>query len=337
MISQARTVQIQNLGSADVLQIVTLPLRRPDSGEVLVRHEWIGLNFTDIYQRNGTHPSKFEMPLSLGMEAAGLVEAVGAGVTHLKAGDRVAYATHPPGSYSEARVMPAQNVCKLPDAIGFDTAAAMMLKGLTAHYLLKRCQPPGGLHGGDPVLFHAAAGGVGLIFCQWACYLGLKVIATAGSDEKCALALENGAAHAINYNTEDFALRVDDITGGEGVAAAYDAVGQDTWHRSISCLRRFGLAVSFGMASGPVPPVDMMALGKRAGYVTFQSVFNFTTSREATLIMAEDLFDVVARGAVKVLISRRFALDQIRDAHLEMESRRTVGSVIVSPVQGRST
>jgi NADPH2:quinone reductase len=327
--TMVRAVQVERFGDSRELGIVQLALRPPGAGEIVVRHAWSGLNFTDVYQRSGLHPVSFQLPLSLGMEASGVVEAVGEGVVHLAVGERVAYACHPPGSYAEARTMPAQNVCRLPDAIGLDTAAAMMLKGMTAHYLLKRCHPPDGLRAGDPILFHAAAGGVGLLVCQWARHLGLKLIATAGSDEKCALALENGAAHVINYRREDFTERVKDITGGEGVAVAYDAVGKDTWAGSIACLRPFGLAVSFGMASGPLPGIDMKTLGKKASYVTSQSLFNFMTGRAATQAMAEDLFDVVTSGAVKVLISRRFLLDDIRLAHDALQSRATVGSMIV--------
>ncbi|HBK00227.1 MAG TPA: quinone oxidoreductase, partial [Delftia acidovorans] len=241
-------VQIRHNGGPEVLELVQVAVGEPGPGEVRIRHHAVGLNFIDVYQRSGLY--SLPMPLSLGMEGAGVVEAVGAGVEHLGVGDRVAYASNPPGSYSEVRVMPAMCVCRLPDAIAFETAAAMMLKGLTAQYLLKKCIPVEGLAPGDAVLFHAAAGGVGLIACQWARALGLQLIATAGSDEKCALALANGAAHAINYRSENFAERVQEITGGQGVKVVYDSVGKDTWEGSLACLRRFGLLVSFGNASG---------------------------------------------------------------------------------------
>jgi NADPH2:quinone reductase len=224
------------------------------------------------------------------MEGAGIVEAVGEGVTHLKAGDRAAYASHPPGAYSQARVMPAKCVCKLPDVIDFETGAAMMLKGLTAQYLLKRVLPQGGLQKGDFVLFHAVAGGVGLIAVQWAKHLGLQLIGTAGTDEKCALAKSLGAAHVINYQREDFAARVKEITGGQGVKVVYDSVGKDTWDKSMDCLRPFGLMASFGNASGPVPPFAPGILGPKGSiYVTRQTLFHHIATRETTQEMADDL------------------------------------------------
>ena len=245
-------VQIDQPGGPEQMKLVDVQVGAPGPGEIRIRHHAIGLNFIDVYQRSGVYP--LAMPLKLGMEAAGVVEAVGEGVTHLRVGDRAAYASQPPGSYCEVRVMPAKCVCVLPDDIGFDTGAAMMLKGLTAQYLLRKVRPVEGLEPGDFVLFHAAAGGVGLIACQWAKALGLQLIATAGTDAKCALALANGAAHAINYRTENFVERVKAITGGRGVKVVYDSVGKDTWDGSLDCLRPFGLMASFGNASGVVPP-----------------------------------------------------------------------------------
>ena len=227
--------------------------------------------------------------------------------------------------------MPAFNVCKLPDGIGFDTGAAMMLKGLTAQYLLKKCKPVEGLEPGDFVLFHAAAGGVGLIACQWARALGLQLIATAGSDAKCQLALANGAAHAINYRSEDFAARVRDITGGKGVKVVYDSVGKDTWEGSLNCLRPFGLMVSFGNASGPVPPFAPGILGPKGSlYVTRQTLFTHITTREATQAMADDLFAVVGSGQVKIHIDQRFPLAQVQEAHRALEARQTTGCTILT-------
>jgi NADPH2:quinone reductase len=223
----SKAIRIEKNGGPEVLQLVDVQVGDPGPGEIRIRHKAVGLNFIDIYQRDGLY--KLPMPLQLGMEASGIVEAVGEGVSHLKVGDRAAYASQPPGSYCELRVMPARCVCKLPDAIDFDTGAAMMLKGLTAQYLLKRTLPVQGLQPGDHVLFHAAAGGVGLIATQWAKALGYELIGTAGSDAKCKLALEYGAAHMINYNTEDFEARVKEITGGKGVKVVYDSVGKDTW------------------------------------------------------------------------------------------------------------
>ncbi|PYE74917.1 NADPH:quinone reductase-like Zn-dependent oxidoreductase [Xylophilus ampelinus] len=263
----SKAVRIDRHGGPEEMKIVDVQVGAPGPGEIRIRHKAVGLNFIDVYQRTGLYP--FAMPLQLGMEAAGTVEAVGEGVTHLVPGDRAAYASAPPGSYSEERVMPARNVCKLPDAIDFETGAAMMLKGLTAQYLLKKTLPVEGLRPGDQVLFHAAAGGVGLIACQWARVLGLQLIATAGSDEKCALALESGAAHAINYRTEDFAARVGEITDGRGVKVVYDSVGKDTWEKSLDCLRPFGLMASFGNASGPAPAFAPGVLGAKGSlYVT---------------------------------------------------------------------
>jgi NADPH:quinone reductase len=297
---------------------------------VRIRHHAIGLNFIDVYQRSGLYPQP--MPLALGMEAAGVVEAVGAGVTHLRVGERAAYAANPPGSYCDLRVMPAMNVCALPETIAFDTGAAMMLKGLTAQYLLKRCKPVEGLEAGDFVLFHAAAGGVGLIACQWARALGLRLIGTAGSDEKCALAREHGAEFTINYRTEDFAARVREITGGQGVKVVYDSVGKDTFDKSLDCLRPFGLMVSFGNASGPVAPFAPGILGPKGSiYVTRQTLFSHITSRERTQAMADELFAVVTRGAVNVRIDQRFALTEVQDAHRSLEARQTTGCTVLLP------
>ena len=322
-------VQIQQPGGPEVMQLVDVTVGEPGPGQVRIRHQAIGLNFIDVYQRTGLYA--LPMPLQLGMEGSGTVEAVGEGVTHLQAGDRVAYAGSPPGSYCEVRVMPAFNVCKLPDAIGFDTGAAMMLKGLTAQYLLKKCKPVEGLEPGDFVLFHAAAGGVGLIACQWARALGLQLIATAGSDAKCQLALANGAAHAINYRSEDFAARVRDLTGGQGVKVVYDSVGKDTWEGSLNSLRPFGLMVSFGNASGPVPPFAPGALGPKGSlYVTRQTLFTHITTREATQAMADDLFAVVGSGQVKIHIDQRFPLAQVQDAHRALEARQTTGCTILT-------
>jgi NADPH2:quinone reductase len=271
------------------------------------------------------------MPLTLGMEGSGVVEAVGEGVTHLKAGDRAAYASHPPGSYSEVRVMPAKNVCRLPDAIAFETGAAMMLKGLTAQYLLKRTQPQGGLKEGDFVLFHAAAGGVGLIAVQWAKAMGLRLIGTAGSDEKCRLASSLGAEFMINYSKEDFLPRVKEITGGKGVKVVYDSVGKDTWDKSLDCLQPFGLMASFGNASGPVPPFAPGILGNKGSlYVTRQTLFTHIATREANQQMADDLFAAVTSGDVEIRIDQRFPLAQVREAHQALEARKTTGCTILT-------
>ena len=326
----SKAIQITQAGGADNMALVDVTVGDPGPGQVRIEHKAIGLNYIDVYQRSGMYP--LPMPLQLGMEGSGLVEAVGEGVTHLAVGDRVAYAANPPGSYSQRRVMPAMNVCKLPDAISFETGAAMMLKGLTAQYLLKRTLPQGGLQVGDFVLFHAAAGGVGLIACQWAKALGLQLIGTAGSDEKCALALDHGAKFAINYKTEDFAARVKDITGGQGVKVVYDSVGKDTWDKSLDCLQPFGLMASFGNASGPVAPFSPGILGPKGSlYVTRQTLFSHITSRERTQAMADELFAVVQSGAVNIRIDQRFALGDVQAAHRSLEARQTTGCTILLP------
>ncbi len=323
-------IQISQAGGPEQMALVTVPVGQPGPGQVRIAHKAIGLNYIDVYQRSGLYP--LSMPLQLGMEGSGVVEAVGDGVTHLAVGDRVAYAANPPGSYSQRRVMPAMNVCKLPDGISFETGAAMMLKGLTAQYLLKRTLPQGGLQAGDFVLFHASAGGVGLIACQWAKALGLQLIGTAGSDEKCALALAHGAKFAINYKTEDFAARVKDITGGQGVKVVYDSVGKDTWDKSLDCLQPFGLMASFGNASGPVPPFAPGMLGPKGSlYVTRQTLFSHITSRERTQAMADELFAVVLSGAVNIRIDQRFALADVQAAHRSLEARQTTGCTILLP------
>ena len=322
-------VQIRQHGGPEELQLVDVQVGEPGPGEIRIRHKAVGLNFIDVYHRTGLYPLK--MPAGIGMEASGVIEAVGEGVSHLKVGDRAAYAANPPGSYCEARVMPAMQVCKLPDAISFETGAAMMLKGLTAQYLLQKARPVEGLEKGDFVLFHAAAGGVGLIACQWAKALGLQLIGTAGSDAKCQLALANGATHAINYNTEDFAARVKEITGGKGVKVVYDSVGKDTWDKSLECLRPFGLMASFGSASGPVPPFAPAILGKYGSiYVTRQTLFTHISTREATQAMADDLFAVVASGEVKIHIEQRYPLKDVQQAHRDLEARKTTGSTILT-------
>lgn len=326
----SRAVCIAQYGGIPNLTLQTVAVGEPGPGEVRVRHHAMGVNFIDVYQRTGLYP--LPLPLQLGMEGAGVVEAVGPGVLHLSEGDRVAYASNPPGSYCDARVMPAMNVCRLPDAIGFDTAAAMMLKGLTVQYLLRRCLPVDGLQPGDAVLFHAAAGGVGLIACQWAKALGLRLIATAGSDEKCALALAHGAAHAINYRQGDWVQRVRALTDGAGVKVVYDSVGRDTWEGSLDCLQPLGLLVSFGNASGPVPPFAPAVLAAKGSlFVTRQTLFSHITSRERTQAMADELFAVVASGQVKVQIGQRYRLTEVQQAHADLESRRTVGSSILQP------
>jgi NADPH2:quinone reductase len=325
----SQAVHIDKNGGPEELKLVQVSVGEPGAGEIRIRHKAIGLNYIDVYQRSGMYA--LPLPLRLGMEASGVVEAVGEGVTHLKVGDRAAYASQPPGSYCEVRVLPAKCVCKLPDAISFETGAAMMLKGLTAQYLLKRTQPQGGLVAGDFVLFHAAAGGVGLIACQWAKAMGLQLIGTAGSDEKCALAKELGAAFAINYAKEDFVARVKEITGGKGVKVVYDSVGKDTFLKSLECLRPFGLIANFGNASGKVEPLDInMLAAKGSLYVSRPTLFTHIATRETTQAMADDLFDIVISGKVKIRIDQRYPLAEVQQAHRDLEARKTTGCTILT-------
>ena len=328
--SAARAIQIRQFGGPEAMQLVELEVGEPGPGEVRIRHHAVGVNFIDIYQRTGLYANP--LPLTLGMEGAGVVEAVGAGVTHLQPGDRVAYASQPPGSYCEVRVMPARSVVVLPDGIDFETGAAMMLKGLTVQYLLRRTQPQGGLQPGDFVLWHAAAGGVGLIACQWARALGLRLIGTAGGAEKCGLALAHGAEFAIDYRSEDFVARVREITGGRGVRAVYDSIGQDTFEGSLDCLEPFGLMASFGNASGPVPPVNLGLLAAKGSlWITRPTLFTHLATRESTQAMADDLFARVGSGEVRIPVSRRYALADAAQAHADLASRVTTGCLVLLP------
>jgi NADPH2:quinone reductase len=326
----AKAIRIEQFGGPEQMKLVELPVGEPGPGEIRIRHKAVGLNYIDVYQRTGTYP--LPLPLNMGMEASGVIEAVGEGVSHLKVGDRAAYASQPPGSYCQARVMPARSVCKLPDDISFETGAAMMLKGMTVQYLLRRTLPQAGLQAGDHVLFHAAAGGVGLIACQWARALGLKLIGTAGSDAKCELAKAHGAAHVINYAKEDFVARVKEITGGQGVKVVYDSVGADTFMKSLDCLRPFGLIANFGNASGKVPPFDINVLaGKGSLYATRPTLFTHLATREASQAMADELFAMVSSGKVKIQIDQQFALADVAAAHRDLEARKTTGCTVLIP------
>ena len=326
----SKAVVIEQVGGPENMKLVDVTVGEPGAGEVRIRHHAIGLNYIDVYQRSGLYA--LPLPLQLGMEGAGVIEAVGDGVTHLNIGDRAAYASAPPGSYCDVRVLPAKCVCKLPDAISFETGAAMMLKGLTAQYLLKKTLPAGGLNAGDFVLFHAAAGGVGLIACQWARALGLNLIGTAGSDTKCKMALDHGASHAINYSTGDFVAQVKDITGGKGVKVVYDSVGKDTFMKSLDCLSPFGLLATFGNASGKVEPLDIGVLGAKGSlYVTRPTLFTHIATRESTQVMADDLFGLVTNGKVRIPIDQRYALADVQQAHRDLEARKTTGTTILLP------
>jgi NADPH2:quinone reductase len=324
---KAKAIRIKENGGPEMMELVEVELGQPGPGEAQVRHAACGLNYIDVYFRTGAYAQP--LPAGLGMEGAGTVEAVGEGVTHLKPGDRVAYAGRPPGAYCEVRNMPAQFLVKLPDAISFETAAAMMLQGLTVEYLFNRTYP---LKGGETILFHAAAGGVGLIASQWAKAIGVTMIGTAGSAEKAELARAHGCAHVINYKTENFAQRVKEITGGKGVPVVYDSIGQDTFTGSLDCLQPLGTMVSFGSASGPVPPFNIAELANRGSlYITRPTLFSHITTRVTLEAMAANLFAMVTSGKVKIEINQRYALKDVAQAHRDLEGRKTTGSTILLP------
>ncbi len=322
-----KAIRIEEFGGPEKMQLVDVEVGDPGPGQIRIRHKACGLNFIDIYQRSGVYPLK--PPVTLGMEAAGVVEAVGDGVTHLNPGDRAAYASAPPGAYATARVMNAVHVCKLPNSIGFETGAAMMLKGLTTEYLFSsssRAKP------GDTILFHAAAGGVGLIACQWARAMGVTLIGTAGTDEKCQLAKDHGAAHVINYSTEDWVAKVKELTGGKGVDAVLDSVGKATWEGSLNCLRPMGTMVTFGNASGKPDPVDPQVLaGKGSLFLTRPTLFTHIASREDCQARADDLFAMVTLGKVKIRINQTYPLADVARAHRDLESRKTTGTTVLMP------
>ena len=321
----AKTAIIEAHGGPEQFRIVDRDVGAPGPGEIRIAHKAIGLNYIDVYQRTGLYP--MELPHALGMEAAGIVEAVGEGVTHLAVGDRAAYAAMPPGAYTEARVMPGAHVVKLPDDIPFDVAAAMMLKGLTTEYLFDRTTP---LVSGDTVLFQAAAGGVGLIACQWAKSEGITLIGTAGGPEKCAMALANGAAHCIDYKAEDFVPKVRDLTGGAGVDVVMDAVGKDTFDGSLECLKPLGMFISFGNASGPVPPINIGLLGQKGSLkITRPTLFTHISDPDTLRSMAARLFAKVTAGDVTLRIDQRFKLDDVAQAHRALEARQTTGSTVI--------
>ena len=320
-----KAVQIERHGGPEVLRVVDVPLPEPGPDTVRVRHSAVGLNFIDTYFRSGLYP--LPLPLILGSEGAGVIDAVGPGVTGLAVGDRVAYAARGPGSYAEARVIEASICQRLPDAIDFATGAAMMLKGMTVQYLLRRTRH--GLERGDYIVWHAAAGGVGLIACQWAKELGYRLIATAGSPEKCQLARAHGAEVAIDYRKEDVVARVKDITGGRGVPCVFDSVGKDTFERSLECLAPLGLLVAFGNASGPIPPFSLLELSRRGSLYVHRPTLNTHLAVGAAHEMASDLFDVVVRGAVKIEIGQRYPLAEAERAQRELESRATTGASVL--------
>jgi NADPH:quinone reductase len=323
----AKAIVIKQTGGPEVMEYIDVTIGEPGAGEARVKQFACGLNYIDVYFRNGAYPQP--LPAGLGMEGSGIVEAVGPGVTHVKVGDRVAYAGRPTGAYADVRIMPASILVKLPDAIDFDTAAAMMLQGLTVQYLFRRTYP---LKGDETILFHAAAGGVGLIACQWARALGVTMIGTVGSDEKAALAKAHGCVHTINYNKENFVERVKEITGGKGVPVVYDSIGKDTFTGSLDCLSPLGMMVSFGAASGPVPQFSLNEIASRGSlFITRPSLFNYTAKREDLDTMAADLFAMVVGGKVKIDVNQRYALKDVAQAHRDLEARKTTGSTILIP------
>lgn len=326
--SMTHAIRIHQTGGPEVLRWEEVEVPSPGAGQATVRQEAVGLNFIDIYHRSGLYP--LPLPSGLGVEGAGVVTAVGEGVGELAVGDRVAYAGGPVGAYAQARTLPADRLVKLPTAIGFSLAAAMMLQGITAQFLLRRTyrvQP------GDTLLVHAAAGGVGLILCQWAKALGATVIGTVGSRAKAELARAHGCDHPIVYTEEDFVSRVKEITGGEGVPVVYDSIGKDTFTASLDCLRPLGLMVTYGNASGPVPAVDMLELTRRGSlFITRPSLFTYTARQADLVASAQELFAVVQAGQVKVEVNQTYALQDAARAQADLAARRTTGSTVLLPI-----
>jgi NADPH2:quinone reductase len=318
-------IQAVRTGGPEVLETVDLPVPSPGPGQILVRHQAVGLNFIDTYHRSGLYPMK--MPAVLGLEAAGVVETLGEGVTRFKAGDRVAY-NGTLGAYAEAAAVPADRAVKVPDGVSLKTAAAVLLKGMTAEFLVRRCHK---VEAGQSVLVHAAAGGVGSILVQWAKALGATVIATVGSEAKAALARDHGADHVILYGEEDVAAQVLEITGGRGVAVVYDGVGKDTFEASLKSLARRGTLVTFGNASGPVPPFAPLELGSKSLFLTRPRLFDYIATTAELDESAAALFAVLASGAVKIEIGQTFPLAEARAAHEALEGRRTTGATLLLP------
>jgi NADPH2:quinone reductase len=323
-------IRIYETGAPEVMRWEEVSVGEPAPNEARVRHAAVGLNFIDIYFRSGRYP--LQLPSGLGLEGAGVVEAVGSAVTEVRVGDRVAYAGGPPGAYAEVRNLPADRLVKLPDAIDFKTAAAMMLQGMTAQYLLRRTFR---VQANDTILIQAAAGGVGLIVCQWAKALGATVIGTVSSDAKAALAKAHGCDHTIVYTRENFVERVKEITGGMGevgVPVVYDSVGGDTFMKSLDCLRPLGMMVTFGQSAGPVAPVDTQELSKRGSlFLTRPSLFTYIAKRADLVQSAQELFDMVVSGRVKIEVNQTYALKDVAQAHADLAARKTTGSTILIP------
>jgi NADPH2:quinone reductase len=325
-----RAIRIAKTGGPEVLSFEVVSLKPPGEGEARVRHTAIGVNFIDIYHRTGLY--KLPLPSGLGLEAAGVVESVGPGVTRFRAGDRIAYASGPVGAYSEANNVVANRAVKIPDGVTDETAASLLLKGLTAHYLLRRTHK---VQAGETILFHAAVGGVGSIAVQWARHLGATVIGTVGNERKVAAAKELGCEHVIISSRENIASRVREITGGKGVPVAYDSVGRDTFMATLDSLAPLGLFVSFGNASGPVPPFDAAVLAQKGSlFFTRPTLANYVSTPAELDAGAGELFDLVTRGVIRRAEPKRFALAQAAEAHRALESRQTTGSLVLIPDAG---
>ncbi len=325
---KTNAIRIHEYGGPEQMRWEAVELAPPAPGEVQIRHQAVGLNYIDVYHRTGIYPTP-PLPCTLGMEAAGIVEAVGADVNDFQPGDRVAYATPPLGAYAEARNLAAGRVVGLPECIDFEQAAAMMLQGMTAEYLLRRTYP---VRAGETVLYHAAAGGVGLIFCQWAKQLGATVIGTVGSEEKARIARAHGCDHTILYREDDVVARVRELTGGRGVSVVYDGVGKATWEMSLDCLAPRGMMVSFGNASGKVPPVELTSLTSRGSlYLTRPTLMTYTADTGELRDSAAALFERVLAGDIRIEINQRFALADAAEAHRVLESRGTTGSTVLMP------
>ncbi len=324
----SKAIRIHETGGPEVLRWEEVEVGKPGPGQVRLRQTAVGLNYIDTYHRTGLYPAG-ELPVVIGMEAAAAVEEVGPDAGDLEPGDRVAYASGPPGAYAEERLMTADRVVKLPDSVDDRTAAAMMLKGMTAEYLLRRTFR---LVSGQTILVHAAAGGVGLLLCQWAKHIGATVIGTVGSDEKAELARAHGCDHAILYRTENFVKRVRELTDGEGVPVVYDSVGRDTFEGSLDCLSPLGMMVSFGQSSGRLPPLDVTLLSTKGSlFLTRPSLMTYAAKREDLLEIAADLFDVVEKGAVKINVNQTYPLAQAAQAHRDLEGRKTTGATVLIP------
>ena len=323
-----KAIRIHQTGGPDAMQWEDVEVGAPGPGEIRIRHEAVGLNYIDVYFRTGLYPAP-SLPFSPGMEGAGVVDAVGEGVDSLAVGDRIAYAAPPVGAYAEERLMPAGKVVKIPPGIDSSQAAAMMLQGMTVEYLLRRTRP---VQSGDTILFHAAAGGVGLIACQWAKHLGATVIGTVGNDEKAELARAHGCDHPIVYTRENFTERVRELTDGAGVPVVYDAVGRDTFEGSLDCLQPRGMLVSFGQSSGKIDPFDVGILSAKGSlYITRPTLMTYTASRTDLVDSAKALFDVIDGGAVRITVNQTFPLADAAAAHRALESRQTTGSTVLMP------